>query len=110
MPLPFTQTSKSIKLKFLFKISRSLSVLISGTFILKFPSPIDVDAKIRLLIDLKNLEENLIAIIIDTINVIDICIAKVITIIIHIIIAIIIVISVVIIIASRAAKGPLKGC
>ena len=30
-----------------------------------FPSPIEVEAKIRLLIDLKNLEENLIAIEID---------------------------------------------
>jgi hypothetical protein len=36
--------------------------LTSGTFISKFPSPIEVDAKIKLLIDLKNLEENLIAI------------------------------------------------
>ena len=31
----------------------------------KLPSPIDVDAKIKLLIDLKNLDENLIAIDID---------------------------------------------
>ena len=54
-----------IKLKFLFKVSRSLSVLISGTFISKSPSPIAEDANIRLLIDLKNLEENLIAIDID---------------------------------------------
>ena len=34
----------------------------------KLPSPIEVDAKIRLLIDLKNLDENLIAIDIDINN------------------------------------------
>ena len=34
----------------------------------KLPSPIDVDAKIKLLIDLKNLDENLIAIDIDINN------------------------------------------
>jgi hypothetical protein len=34
----------------------------------KFPSPIEVEAKIKLLIDLKNLEENLIAIDIDMNN------------------------------------------
>ena len=34
----------------------------------RFPSPIEVDAKIRLLIDLKNLEENLMAIYIDINN------------------------------------------
>ena len=55
-----------MELKFLFNISISLSVLISGTFVSKFPSPIEVEAKIRLFIDLKNLEENLIAIEIDT--------------------------------------------
>jgi hypothetical protein len=55
-------------LKFLFNISKSLSVLTSGTLISKLPSPIDVEAKIRLLIDLKNLEENLIAIDIDMNN------------------------------------------
>ena len=57
-----------IKLKFLFNISKSLSVLTSGTFISKLPSPIDVDAKIKLFIDLKNLDENLIAIDIDINN------------------------------------------
>ena len=51
-----------IWLKFLFKISKSLSVLTSGTFVSKLPLPIEVDAKIKLFIDLKNLEENLIAI------------------------------------------------
>jgi len=34
----------------------------------RFPSPIEVDARIRLLIDLKNLDENLIAIEIDINN------------------------------------------
>ena len=53
-------------MKFLFKISKSLSVFISGTFVVKSPSPIAVDAEIRLFIDLKNLEENLIATEIDT--------------------------------------------
>ena len=38
---------------------------ISGTFAFKSPSPIEVDANIKLFIDLKNLEENLIAIEID---------------------------------------------
>ena len=49
----------------MFKISKSLSVFISGTFVVKSPSPIAVDAEIELFIDLKNLEENLIAIVID---------------------------------------------
>ena len=53
-------------LKFLFKISKSLSVLISGTLTSKSPLPIAVEANIRLLIDLKKREENLIAIVIDT--------------------------------------------
>ena len=43
----------------------SLSVLISGTLIFKFPAPIFDEAIIKLLIDLKNLEENLIAMEID---------------------------------------------
>ena len=51
--------------KVLFNFSKSLSVLTSGTFELKFPCPIDADAKIKLFIDLKNLDENLIAIDID---------------------------------------------
>ena len=53
-----------------FKVSyfTKLSVLTSGTFALKFPCPIDVDAIIKLLIDLKNLDENLIAIDIETNN------------------------------------------
>ena len=46
----------------------SLSALISGTFTFKFPFPISDDATIKLLIDLKNLEENLIAIEIDKNN------------------------------------------
>ena len=54
-----------IKLKFLFNCSRSLSVLTSGTLIFKFPLPILCEALIKLLIDLKNLDENLIAILID---------------------------------------------
>ena len=45
-----------------------LSVFTSGTLISKFPSPIEVEAKIKLLIDLKNLDENLIAIDIDINN------------------------------------------
>ena len=49
-------------------ISMSLSVLISGTLISRLPFPILEDAIIKLLIDLKNLEENLIAIDIDTNN------------------------------------------
>ena len=57
-----------IELKFLFNTSISLSVLISGTFVFKFPWPISVDARIRLLIDLKNLDENLIAIVIEINN------------------------------------------
>ena len=40
----------------------SISVFISGTFVSRSPLPILTDAKIRLFIDLKNLEENLIAI------------------------------------------------
>ncbi len=55
-------------LKFLLSISISLSVLISGTFVSKFPLPIEVDANIKLFIDLKNLEENLIAIVMDINN------------------------------------------
>ena len=51
-----------IKLKFLFKSSSSLSVLISGTLVSRLPLPIVIDALIRLLIDLKNLDENFIAI------------------------------------------------
>ena len=51
-----------IKLKFLFNDSSSLSVFISGTLVSKFPLPILIDAFTKLLIDLKNLEENLIAI------------------------------------------------
>ena len=54
-----------IRLKFLFKVSKSLSVFNSGTFTSKSPLPIDVEAKIKLLIDLKNLDENLIAIVIE---------------------------------------------
>ena len=46
----------------------SLSVLISGTLISRLPFPILEDAIIKLLIDLKNLDENLIAIDIDTNN------------------------------------------
>ena len=55
-------------MKFLFKISKSLSVFISGTFVVKSPSPIAVDAEIKLFMDLKNLEENLIAIVIERNN------------------------------------------
>ena len=43
----------------------SLSALISGTFISKLPLPIHADATIKLLIDLKNLDEKRIAIVID---------------------------------------------
>ena len=57
-----------IKLKFLFSISSSLSVFISGTLVSRLPFPISVDAKIKLFIDLKNLDENLIAIVIDRNN------------------------------------------
>ena len=42
-----------------------MSVFISGTFVSRFPLPIFIEAKIRLLIEVKNLEENLIAIDID---------------------------------------------
>ena len=42
-----------------------MSVLMSGTFVFKSPFPICSDAVIKLLIDTKNLEENLIAIVID---------------------------------------------
>ena len=45
-----------------------MSVLTSGTLMSRLPSPIEVDARIRLLIDLKNLDENLIAIDIDINN------------------------------------------
>ena len=43
----------------------SLSALISGTLMFKLPFPILDDAIIKLLIDLKNLDENFIAIEID---------------------------------------------
>ena len=46
----------------------SLSVFISGTFVFKFPLPISEEAKIKLLIDLKNLDENRMAIVIDINN------------------------------------------
>jgi len=46
----------------------SLSDFISGTLLFKSPLPIFEDATIRLLIDLKNLDENLIAIEIDKNN------------------------------------------
>ena len=46
----------------------SLSALISGTLIFKLPLPILDDAIIRLLIDLKNLDENFIAIDMDKNN------------------------------------------
>ena len=46
----------------------SLSPSISGTLISRFPFPIPDDAIIKLLIDLKNLDENFIAIDIDTNN------------------------------------------
>ena len=45
-----------------------MSVLISGTLISKSPLPISYEAKIKLLIDLKNLEENRIAIVIEMNN------------------------------------------
>jgi len=45
-----------------------MSVLISGTLIFKFPLPIEDDAKIKLFIDLKKRDENLIAIVIDINN------------------------------------------
>tara|TARA_B110000459_G_scaffold154282_1_gene168545 strand:+ start:499 stop:663 length:165 start_codon:yes stop_codon:yes gene_type:complete len=43
----------------------SLSAFISGTFVFKSPLPMFDEAIIKLLIDLKNLDENLIAIDID---------------------------------------------
>ena len=46
----------------------SLSAFISGTFVFKFPLPMFDDAIIKLLIDLKNLDENFIAIDIDKNN------------------------------------------
>jgi len=46
----------------------SLSALISGTLVSKFPLPIFEEAIIKLLIDLKNLDENLMAIEIDKNN------------------------------------------
>jgi len=55
-------------LKFLFSSSISLSATISGTLVFKSPSPIFLDAEIKLLIDTKNLEENLTAIVIDKNN------------------------------------------
>ena len=57
-----------ILLKFLFKVSSSTSLSISGTLVCKLPFPILDDADIRLFIDLKNLEENLIATEIDKNN------------------------------------------
>jgi hypothetical protein len=57
-----------IKLKFLLSVSKSLSVFNSGTFISKSPFPIAFEARIKLLIDLKNLDENLIAIVIEINN------------------------------------------
>ena len=57
-----------MRLKFLFNVSKSLSVFTSGTLASKFPWPIEEDANIKLLIDLKNLDENLIAIDIETNN------------------------------------------
>ena len=55
-------------MKFLFNVSSSISLLISGTLVSKLPFPIFDEADIRLFIDLKNLEENLIAIEIDKNN------------------------------------------
>ena len=57
-----------ISLKFLFNTSISLSDFNSGTFISKFPIPISFEAVIKLLIEIKNLEENRIAIVIDRNN------------------------------------------
>ena len=57
-----------IALKFLFKISISLSAFNSGTLVFKFPIPISFEADIKLLIEIKNLDENLIAIVIDKNN------------------------------------------
>jgi hypothetical protein len=45
-----------------------MSLLISGTLVSKLPFPILDEADMRLFIDLKNLEENLIAIEIDKNN------------------------------------------
>ena len=57
-----------IALKFLFKISISLSAFNSGTLVFKLPIPISFEADIKLLIEIKNLDENLIAIVIDKNN------------------------------------------
>ena len=46
----------------------SLSAFISGTFVFRLPLPILDEAMMRLFIDLKNLDENLIAIDIDKNN------------------------------------------
>ena len=49
----------------MFRSSISLSALSSGTFVSRLPLPISFDAVIRLFIETKNLDENLIAIVID---------------------------------------------
>ena len=61
----WTLSLSIIALKFLFKISISLSAFISGTFVFKLPFPISFEAEIRLFIEIKNLDENLIAILMD---------------------------------------------
>ena len=48
--------------------SISISVFISGTLVFKSPFPICSEAVIKLFIETKNLEENLIAIVIDKNN------------------------------------------
>ena len=45
-----------------------MSALTSGTLVFKFPLPISDDADIKLFIEIKNLDENLIAIVIDKNN------------------------------------------
>ena len=45
-----------------------MSAIISGTFVFKLPSPISLEAEIKLFIDIKKREENLIAIVIDRNN------------------------------------------
>ena len=57
-----------MRLKFLFNNSISLSALSSGTLVSRLPLPIFSEAVIKLFIDMKNLEENLIAIVIDKNN------------------------------------------
>ena len=57
-----------IRLKFLFNNSISLSALTSGTLVSNLPSPILADAVIKLFIEIKNLDENLIAIVIERNN------------------------------------------